>query len=165
MEMQMQERWGAGNGWNVQGQWNVWGGWNGRSRYRFRIGRQTGNEGIGFAVSVSVLAVIITCLLAGIVMSRTDVSARELEGYYQEKEQELVGNAREFFDRMGFPDSGVMLTRVVDTDGSRQYTLSVHHGRIDRMCEEDRQALMEEFEKFVFEDADSVFFHKFYVNQ
>ena len=90
---------------------------------------------------------------------------QEMEGYYREKEKTLVQDVKDFLDGEGFVHSGVMLTRVVDTDGSRVYTLTVHHGKIDKMCQENRTMLMERLEGIVFEDEDCSFRHEFLINQ
>ena len=79
-------------------------------------------------------------------------------------EKGLVEDARLLLSERGFANSGVMLTRVIDENGSRQYTLTVHHGRISKMSDEDRQFLMAELEQIVFEDDNSIFFHKFFEN-
>mgnify|MGYP001090641136 CR=1 FL=1 len=44
----------------------------------------------GFAAAVLVLTLFVCCCCAGTVMSRTDLSVQELEGYYKEKEEGLV---------------------------------------------------------------------------
>lgn len=122
-----------------------------------------GNIGFGAVTMLLVLATTYFCV--GTVFSRTDLSRRELENYYYEKEQELVREARQFLDGEGYTNSGVMLTRVVDSDGSRSYTLTVHHGRIDGMGEEDRGLLLVELEKFAFTDDASTFHYEFLINQ
>ncbi|HBA51204.1 MAG TPA: hypothetical protein DCZ91_26080 [Lachnospiraceae bacterium] len=119
----------------------------------------------GFITVVLVLTLVAVCCCAGTVKSRTGLSVGEIEGYYQEKERGLVEEAREFLSGRGFIHSGVMLTRVIDTDGSREYILTVHHGKIDRLDEESRKLLMEELEEIVFEDANSSFRHEFLINQ
>ena len=119
----------------------------------------------GFITVVLLLTLIAVYCSAGTVMSRTDLSAQELEGFYREKEEGLVDEVREFLNGEGFPNSGVMLTRVTDADGSREYTLTVHHGKIDRLDEENRLLLMEQLEKMVFEDEDCTFRHEFLINQ
>lgn len=124
---------------------------------------RTGNIGFMTATVILVFATAYFCV--GTVLSRTDLSTQELESYYYEMEQELVRDARRFLDQEGYANSGVMLTRVVDADGSRMYTLTVHHGIIDKMGEEDRQLLLAELEKIVFIDADSTFRHEFLLNQ
>jgi len=120
---------------------------------------------MGFGVITVFLVMVLAFCWTGIVKSRTDLSVQELEGYYHEKEQALVEEARDLLRDRGFANSGVMLTRVVDESGRRQYTLTVHHGRISRMGEEDRQKLLEELEGIVFEDENSSFYCKFFENQ
>lgn len=119
---------------------------------------------MGFMVATFALVFVMTFCCTSVVMSRTDVSVQELEGYYRQLEKGLVEDARLFLYEKGFADSGVMLTRVIDESGSRQYTLTVHHGRITRMDEEERQVLMAELQQLVFEDENSIFFHKFFEN-
>ena len=72
--------------------------------------------------AVTIILVIVTAFCcAGTVMSRTDFSAQELEHYDREREQKLVEDVREYLRQQGYGNSGVMLTRVMDADGSREY--------------------------------------------
>lgn len=118
----------------------------------------------GFPIIVIFLTLITVFCSAGTAMSRNDLSMAELEGYYREQEKELVRQTRDFLDESGYVNSGVMLTRVVDSDGTREYTITVHHGKIDKLCEEDQIVLMSELKKFVFEDENSVFEYIFLTN-
>ena len=122
------------------------------------------NKG-GFITVVLLLTLIAVFCSAGTVMSRTDLSVQEVEGYYREKEESLVDAVKEFLNKEGFLYSGVMLTRVIAADGSREYTLTIHHGKIDRLDEENRLLLMKELEKMVFEDADCTLRHEFLINR
>ena len=119
----------------------------------------------GFAAVIMVLTLFACWCCAGTVMSRTDLSAAEIEGYYQEKEKGLVEEARAFLSGEGYIYSGVMLTRVVTADGNREYTLTVHHGKIDKLDDEGRQLLMEGLEGIVFEDEGCSFRHEFLINE
>ena len=108
---------------------------------------------LGFA-AVTILLILLTALcFAGTVASRTTLDSAELEGYYRQQEEQLVSRAREFLEEQGFAYSGVMLTRVVEADGSRAYTLTVHHGEIDRMSAPEREALAERLEGLAFPDG------------
>ncbi len=118
----------------------------------------------GFPVVVLFLTLVTVFCSAGTAMSRNDLSMAELEGYYREQEKELVQEARDFLNESGYVNSGVMLTRVVDSDGSRAYTLTVHHGKIDKLCEEDRNELMAALEQINFADENSVFECRFLTN-
>ena len=110
-----------------------------------------------FMVAAVLLLLAAVYFWTAAAVSGMEVSAGELETYYSEKERELVAEARAFLDREGFRNSGVMLTRVVDEDGRRQYTLTVHHGKIDDMEEDDRAALLDSLGKIIFLDASCSF--------
>ncbi len=115
----------------------------------------------GFPVMVLFLTFITVFCSAGTAMSRSDLSTQELEGYYREQERILVDEARSFLDAKGFVNSGVMLTRVIDEDGAREYTLTVHHGKIDKLTDEGRLVLMAELEGIFFEEEGCSFNHRF----
>ncbi|MDE6925200.1 MAG: hypothetical protein K2O97_02385 [Acetatifactor sp.] len=108
--------------------------------------------------AVTILLIMVTAFCsAGTALSRTAFSGGELENYYCELECQLVEEAREYLERQGYRNSGVMLTRVVDMDGSREYTLSIHHGRIVRLNEEERERLTGVLEELAFTDRDCTF--------
>lgn len=112
--------------------------------------------------AVTIFLILVTAFCCtGTVLSRTDLSQREVESYYREKERQLVSETRAFLNAGGFVNSGIMLTHTVETDGSRMYTMTVHHGEIDKMSEEERQRLLEELENFAFESPNCSFYHKF----
>ncbi len=124
--------------------------------------KRAGRIGFG-AVTVFLILVTAFCC-AGTVMSRTDLSRGETENYYRAEEKRLVSEARAFLRARGLADSGVMLTHITEADGSRIYTMTVHHAEIDRMSEEERLGLLEELESFSLENPGISFFHKFYID-
>lgn len=123
------------------------------------------------AGAVKFMAVTIILVLATAyfcvetVKCRSNVELAESEAYYQEKEELLVKETRAFLNEEGFRNSGVMLTKVIEADGSRQYTLTVHHGEIDKMTEEEREILLGKMEHLVFSGEHLSFFHEFLLNQ
>lgn len=117
-----------------------------------------------FAAATIILVSVAALSFAGTVMCRTNLSEAELEGYYRQKEQQMVKDTRGYLNRSGFDNSGVMLTRVVDGSGSRMYTVTVHHRGIDRMEETEREALAQELAAFAFEDDNSTFHYEFLLN-
>lgn len=65
----------------------------------------------------------------------------EEENWYREQELLLTEDVRKYLNGEGFRDSGVSLTRVVSPEGTRSYTFTIHHRRIDRMAERGRRNL------------------------
>ena len=76
------------------------------------------------------------------------------ENLCRQREQQLVQETREFLEEEGFANSGIMLTRTTEADGSRHYTMTIHHGGIDRMCQEERDALMRRLEEAELPDTE-----------
>ena len=93
-------------------------------------------------VAATIILVLITAFcIAGTVMSKGDMTDRELEGYYRQVEKELLGQTREQLEEMGYKNSGITLTRVVDAEGNREYTFTIHHRRIDALSDVERGEL------------------------
>lgn len=120
---------------------------------------KTGRIGFG-AVTIFLILVTAFCC-AGTVLGRAGLNQREMENYYREQERQLVSEARAYLNAGGFVNSGIMLTHITETDGSRMYTMTVHHGKIDKMSEEERQRLLAELESFAFESPNCSFYHEF----
>lgn len=109
----------------------------------------------GFMAATVMLVLVAALSIAGTVMCRTRPDHTELEGYYLEKEAQLVKDTMAYLDGHGFTNGGVMLTRVVDGDGSRTYTVTVHHRRIGKMDETGQEDLARELAALAFEESGS----------
>lgn len=101
--------------------------------------------------------------MAEMPLGRMNFGGAEPEGYYREREQRLVRETRQELERQGFLNSGVTLTRVVEEDGKRIYTVTVHHRDIDRMEAAEREALARELAVLAFEDENSSFRYEFLI--
>lgn len=119
---------------------------------------------LGFWAATILLVLVAAFFVTATVRSRTALDRAELEGYYREKEEQFVRNARKYLNAQGYQNSGVMLTRVVGADGSRVYTVTLHHSDFDRLEEEEREALVRELSGLEFADENAVFCHKFLDN-
>ncbi len=123
--------------------------------------RKTGS--FQFVAATILLVTVAAISFAGTVMARMSAGGAEPESYYREKEQQLVRDTRQELERQGFANSGVMLTRVVEGDGRRSYTVTIHHGEIDRMEEAEREILARELAAFAFEEDGSSFQYRFLI--
>lgn len=114
-----------------------------------------------YGVVTVVLVLLSAFCISSTVFSREDVERAELEGYYSALEKQAVADVRTFLNEEGFVNSGVMLTRVVDAEGNRDYTLTVHHDSINRMEVAEQEELGEALALLCFEDEYSSFVYKF----
>ena len=56
-------------------------------------------------------------------------------------EKEYVSALRGFLNEAGYTNSGITLTSMVDEEGTRAYIATIHHERIDKMTEPEREDL------------------------
>lgn len=61
--------------------------------------------------------------------------------YYQGIENAYVKQVRATLDSNGFRNAGITLTKNANSEGGFDYTLQVHHRRIDNMDEFQREEL------------------------
>ena len=120
-------------------------------------------ETMGFWVLTLCLVLVSAFFITGTVMSGNNPDEQQLELYYREREQQLVRDTRDYLNQSGFRNSGVTLTRVVEEDGMREYTITVHHDKIHGMNETEREILKTELATLVFVEDSCSFSHEFLV--
>lgn len=82
--------------------------------------------------------------VTGTVMGKEAGNREEQEIYLHNMERAVEKDVRQYLNENAYENCGVMLTRVVDARGDRTYTITVHHQRIDRLSEPERQKLREQ---------------------
>ena len=113
----------------------------------------------GFIILTSFLVFIIAFSIAGTVNSKEDKNRKVKESYYQELEQVYVQEMREFLNGEGFENSGVMLTRIVYEDESREYQISIHNSRFNKLTEEEKALLIDNLKEKEFKNDNCSFVH------
>lgn len=102
---------------------------------------RTGKHQIITWISAVVLIGISTFCMSATAYSSERIERRERENCYRELETAYVQEIRSFLAGEGYSDSGVMMTRVIDADESRAYTVTIHHRGILALGQEDLQQL------------------------
>lgn len=91
---------------------------------------------------LTMLLVLATgCGLEGVAMCRPADTVRVNEGYYSDLEQEYVREVKEILEEAGLEHAGVTLTHVREADGTRIYTLCIHHRNYARLKAQERELL------------------------
>ena len=85
-----------------------------------------------FAAATILLIAISAFCITGTVISQSNKNGEEMEYYYRMQEKEMLEQTKEQLAQLGYANSGVTLTKVVDVDGSREYTFTIHHRKIDK---------------------------------
>ena len=124
---------------------------------RNRTAKRMNRKDILFYIVLLVLFLLLSFLISNIAYSKENVKNLELEQYYDGLEDVMLRKVKEYLNENGFRNSGVSLTRVVDSDNHRTYQLTVHHDHINRMEEYEREELKAILCAFGFQDAYSTF--------
>ncbi|MCH5270020.1 MAG: hypothetical protein J1E83_04665 [Lachnospiraceae bacterium] len=112
-----------------------------------------------FITAVLALLMISAGCIAGTVRLQNDSAKRTEEARYVQLEREYVREMQTILNTEGFINSGVMLTRTVYEDNSREYHIAIHHGRFDSLSTGEKEALVEELKSAVFEEEDCSFIY------
>lgn len=112
-----------------------------------------------FGMITIALVLCITFCGAGTVLSQS--VDKEQENMYKQMEKEYVTQVREYLNQTGYENPGIMLTRVIDENGSREYTLTLHHRRFERMTDREKEDLLSQLKQFEFEVEDGGFCQEF----
>ena len=86
-----------------------------------------------YTVKVVVAAFVAIMLLWSIcgIKANAAEKADNDRAEYQMQENDFVKEIKKCMEERGYYNSGINLTKVMDTDGSREYKVMVHHGDID----------------------------------
>ena len=100
------------------------------------------------------LVAVVMVLAMGIgmsVMAATDKEASYVisNEQYKEMEQECLQEVKLILLEKGCKDAGVTLTYVTMEDGSREYTVCVHHAKLDVMESEEYGLLQARIKELV----------------
>ena len=82
---------------------------------------------------LTILLVLVTAFcIKGTARSMEKVSGydREMESYYRSLEKDFVKRVSQLCKEYGFDNAGINLTKVVNANSEREYTLSINHRRI-----------------------------------
>lgn len=112
-----------------------------------------------FITAVMVLLLISAVCIAGTAKLQNGGAKRTEEARYVQLEREYVREMQTILNTEGFINSGVMLTRTIYEDNSREYHIAIHHGRFDSLSTGEKEALVEELKSAVFEEEDCSFIY------
>ena len=111
-------------------------------------------------ISIFLILIIAFCI-SGTVLSQSSHESKIEEKYYREMENLYVQEIRDLLTDRGYENSGITMTHVIDENGMRTYTVTIHHGRIDRLSETEREELLAQCSEITFPDDGCGFRYEF----
>ncbi|MBD5493891.1 MAG: hypothetical protein HDR12_05805 [Lachnospiraceae bacterium] len=112
------------------------------------------------AASIFLIFVILFCSTET-VMSQNKTDDRRTRQYYAAMEEEYRTNISQVLNEKGFVNSGVNIRWVSDGDGTRTYTVIIHHIRLNTLDDNVKDELLHELAELEFRDERCSFRYEF----
>lgn len=112
------------------------------------------------AASIFLIFVILFCSTET-VMSQNKTDDRRTRQYYAAMEEEYRTNISQMLNEKGFVNSGVNIRWVSDGDGTRTYTVIIHHIRLNTLDDNVKDELLHELAELEFRDERCSFRYEF----
>ena len=87
--------------------------------------------------------------------------SKEQRRYYAEMEKEYLSNIESLLCKKGYLHSGINIRWVSDVEGLRDYTVMIHHSRIDSLDVREKEELLNELKTIGINDSGVVFNYEF----
>ncbi len=81
--------------------------------------------------------------------------------YYEALEDSYVQELRKELADRGYRNAGITMTKVFFEDGSREYTVKLHHKRMERLTKQEQADLLVDLEEVSFTDSECRVYLKF----
>ncbi len=118
-------------------------------------------------ISISQVAIVF-CVLCFAVLcvsmtakSMESANSAAEEEYFRQQEKQLLQNTRVMLEEQGYGNSGVMITRVVEPEGARRYTITIHHKKIRKLSTDEQKGLIMDLEQLTFLEENCEFEYAF----
>lgn len=115
-----------------------------------RINKKLNIKVLGMT-AVGIVTAVMIIIFSSIVV-RSAQADTAMEKYYAQLECEYKHSVRDYMDRNGYVNAGITVTRVVDAEGNRTYTVKLHHNRLDKLDEDELAGLVYEVSELGFAD-------------
>ena len=104
------------------------------------------------ALTVLLVLIILFCV-KGTAMSRNNGGHERQNNYYTALEKEYLDETRRLLNEEGLSNCGINLRWMADDESTREYTIILHHHRLERMSEQERSDLTDRLAGAEFQDA------------
>lgn len=88
-------------------------------------------------------------------------SSKKQEQSYRMMEEECVNAVKELLYHKGYKDSGVTMTKILLEDGYRDYTITIHHKKINQLPDREREELESEISHLFYSSSSYSFNQEF----
>lgn len=101
---------------------------------------------------IAILSIVMVIVLSTIIVRSAQNDDAAADRYYAGLEREYESAVRSYMNENGYINAGIMITRIVDREGGRTYTVKLHHTRLDRLDASERERIAAEVCELGFRD-------------
>ena len=80
---------------------------------------------------------------------------------YEQLEDEYTQHLKNMLEDKGYRNAGITMTKIYQPDGNREYTVLIHHKRIDQLSDGEKIILLNELAAVSFAGDQCSILHKF----
>lgn len=127
---------------------------------RMLTSSRTGNKGeqmmrrYGFYIMAAALVLFIFSMMTMTVNATEDKKLQHQNAYYEEMEDTYVASLRSELAAKGYRNAGITMTKIFYENGEREYTVKIHHKRMEQLSSEEQGILLEELSMTNFTDSE-----------
>lgn len=106
-------------------------------------------------VLLFVATFVIGFIILGINVAGEESTVKSNRAYYHELEARFRNVLEAKLERHGYHNTGINISSVINADGRRTYTVSLHNDRFDYMSESDRDYFLNDLASVAFADNET----------
>ena len=108
----------------------------------------------GFYILTVTLVVFIFSMMTMSVNATEQKKLQHQNAYYEEMEDSYMTALRSELTAKGYRNAGITMTKIFYENGQREYTVKIHHKRMEKLSAEEQEELLAELEGITFADKE-----------
>lgn len=108
----------------------------------------------GFYILTVTLVVFIFSMMTMSVNAAKQKKLQHQNAYYEEMEDSYMAALRSELTAKGYRNAGITMTKIFYENGQREYTVKIHHKRMEKLSAEEQEELLAELEGISFADKE-----------
>jgi len=114
-----------------------------------------------FYITAGLLILFIFSMMTITVNATESKRLQHVDSYYEEIEDEYIKVLRDELTNKGYRNAGITMTKIFFENGEREYTVKLHHKRMDNLTDLEKEELLEQLSEIAFADSECKVYLKF----
>jgi len=114
-----------------------------------------------FYITAGLLILFIFSMVTMTVNATENKRLQHVDSYYEEMEEEYVKILRDELTNKGYRNAGITMTKILYDNGEREYTVKLHHKRMNNLEDSEKEELLKQLSEIAFADSECRVYLKF----